>query len=205
MKRLLIIFATVAILGVGCGKKTEAPTTTSEDQAAGISETEMVSEDGENDSAATEPETMRNPDYPITYDLGEIGAVTERGLLLVRELFTSETLANTSAQCGTNLTSEHFTERLEQFKYQRGHRYSFLHRDTSREPTIYTVTVIANGPGYESLEEFKNDFDVCIADGNLYPLDLNNNWLVFESGCGASEDSGCNDIRTQIVNTLTIN
>jgi len=200
MKRLLIVAATVALLGAGCGKTNTPPA--AEEATKPAAEVGTTTEDTEGD--ATGPETPRDPNQPISYDLGDINAIIERSLLLVRENFTPEMLTSMSEECGTNLSNEHFTELLKQFNYQRGHRYSFIHRDTTREPTTFTVTVIANGPEYETLEDFKKDFNVCAAGSILLPLDLNSNWLIFESGCGVSEDSGCNDIRTQVKETLKI-
>jgi len=200
MKKFLIIVAAVALFGWGCTQ-----TTTPEDKPV------TTPPETEAPEATQEVKTERNPDQPLKYSLGDVPAVTERSLHLVRNLYTAEQLVAQSEECGTNLELEHFTELLGQFKYQRVQRYNFLYRGGSQEPTNYTLTVLDNGPGYEDLAAFKQDFDVCAAGSIMQPLDLNENWLVFESSCGTGFDDGsglpigCEKIREQVTAGLEVN
>ncbi len=204
MKRLLVITATIALLGLGCTKQQPvAPD-------ASIEPNELQAEQPK-PLTQVEQTDAKNLNQPLQYDLGNVLATAERSLLLLRNTFTAEMLISMSEECGSTLSANHFDSLLKTFKYQRGHRYDFLYRNDSQEPSTYTLSIFANEPGYENLEEFKNDFDVCAAGSILYPLDLNKNWLMFESGCetgfddGTNRPIGCTEIRDQLRKTLKLN
>lgn len=201
MKRLFVIVTAVALLGAGCAKQ-QPPKLTSSDQPTAET-SEMTTPE--------QPAPERDLNQPLGYEMGTVPMTAEHSLLLVRNTFTPEMLAAMSDGCGSGLDTTHFESLLGEFEYQRGHRYDFLYRGESQEPSTYTLTVFANEPGYADIDALKKDFDVCAAGSTLYPLDLNENWLVFQSSCGTGYDDGsdlpvgCDEMRDQILNTLEIN
>lgn len=198
MKKIMILAASLALIGVGCLFGGGTPETAQ--PTAGTPETAP---------AAPEP-TGPNADNPLSFDIAGGQFAVEKGIIFLNSTFTAESLASQSEECGTNIEAAHFAGILSRFDSRRGLVYTFLYNGESQEPSKYTLTVIENGPGYATLDEFENDFDVCAAGSTLYPYTLDENWLVFESGCGSGFDDGsgrpiaCEIIREQVTKTLEL-
>lgn len=190
-KTFLVAIAVLMLAGFGCSGKGTSPGAQQE---------------------PAQPEQPRRPDLtkPVEYDLDEIDVVTERRVALLRQIFDAETLAARSEECGTSHGEEYYKELLLKFRNQRGTTYHFIYDGPSLQPNFYDVTLLPNEPGYETMEEFKRDFDVCSDDGWIYPLDVNDLWLVFERPCAAAEDDGsgnpkgCEEIRARFGKSLKI-
>jgi len=191
MNKFLLLAAVLVLVGTGC--LSDGPAT-----RPSAADTTGV--------AAAVPDR----DNPLTFDLAGGQFTVEKGITRISGIFEAEALAAQSEECGTDLDAAHFAGVLAKFDDRRVLQYDFLYRGDSQEPTDYVLTVVENGPGYATLDEFKRDFDICAAGGNLYPHALNGHWLVFASSCGSGADDGsgrpigCEMISERIEGTLEL-
>jgi hypothetical protein len=119
----------------------------------------------------------------------QLFTVTERSIAIPSR-FTVENLYNQSADCGTNLTREHFATLLAQFDSDRGNQYEFRYNGSSQDPAYWRVVVLPNRPAYATLADFQNDFNICAAGGDAYPVEITNENLLFVMSCGTGFDDG---------------
>ena len=193
MRKILLMAAMLALVGVGCLAKEPQP-----QQPAAVMPTTGGSE-------TTTPEPPGpDKDNPISYDFGELSVSVEKAISRVSRIFKTANMAALAEGCGAEFDSERFNEALASIEEPRVLQYSFLFRGDAPNPTIYSLTVIGNGPKYTTLEEFEKDFAPCPDADTLIPLALNDYWLVFEDACGVPE-SGCELMRDAITETLELN
>jgi len=124
---------------------------------------------------------------------------------------TAKQLKDAATECGSQHADDYFDQLVLKFSGTEIINYNFTYKDDSQEPNFYRVTLIPNKPEYTSLDEFKKDFDICNAGGSLYPIMLNNDWLVFENSCGSGYDDGsdkpigCQEVKDVVEPTLKLN
>ncbi|HOS88690.1 MAG TPA: hypothetical protein PL121_01640 [bacterium] len=125
--------------------------------------------------------------------------------------FTSSQLQSSALECGVNNDSDYFDKLVSKFNNTPKIVYTFKYKENSQDDGIFKVTVLPNKPGYTSLDQFKKDFDLCLAGGDAYPKLVNKNWLLFVSSCGSGFDDGsgrvhgCEEIRKIVEPSLKLN
>lgn len=114
---------------------------------------------------------------------------------------TSSALAAMSQECGMERDAAFYDEQMAKLDGKTALVYDFTAMGDVQAPSTWTVTLVPNVFGYGSTAALKKDFDICAAGGNMYPTDVNEDWLVFESSCGTgySDDSdrkvGCDEAK----------
>lgn len=140
---------------------------------------------------------------------------TSEGLEVVKEkrpfTYTPSQLSLMSKECSKDNDDDYFDKLVDKFNSSKEISYSFSYREGDEDSRPFVVTLIANEAGYRNLEEFKKDFDLCAAGGDLYPSQLNSDWLLFVSSCGsgaggeASDDQfSCDTIKKIVEPSLEI-
>jgi hypothetical protein len=121
--------------------------------------------------------------------------------------YTSEQLREMSDGCGTEYDVDYFDRLISKFSDSMEIVYSFKYQDDKQYPRAFVVTLLPNKAEYLSLEEFKKDFDLCAAGGDLYPMQLNRDWLLFVNSCGsgALSQGSCDEIKKQVESSLRLN
>ncbi len=126
--------------------------------------------------------------------------------------YTAETLESMADECGTAYEEGYFADLVEDYANTPKYTYEFKYNGDSQDPGIYTVTVLIDRKEYgTNLAAVKADFDQCFAGGDMYPINVAYNHIIFVSSCGSgindgSDDPiGCADIRKVIEPTLGIN
>lgn len=125
--------------------------------------------------------------------------------------YNAEELTAMAEECGNQTSPNYFSQLLEKFSQTDKTVYSFNYVGASQEADTFIITVIPNKANYKTMEEFKNDFDICGAGGEEYPSMLNDNWLLFVNACGSGFDdgsgavNGCSEIKTAIEPSLKLN
>lgn len=141
---------------------------------------------------------------PLTYSSQGIGVVKEERSFS----YTSEQLKIMSEECGVEHDEAYFDSLVAEFTNSKEIRYSFNYEEKYQDTKAFTVTLLPNKAEYSSLEEFKNDFDLCAAGGDLYPLKLNEDWLLFVNSCGSGGsdvDLSCDELRKIVEPSLILN
>ena len=135
----------------------------------------------------------------------------------VFDIIKPSALAGNSTDCGLaknmseNKKDEHFfTQLLSGYTpNDMGAVYSFAYDEPSQEGD-FKVTVIPNKLGYMDIDQFKNDFDVCSAGEDRYPLLISEDYLLFTAACGTGFDDGsglphgCYEMQQIIEPTITL-
>ena len=126
--------------------------------------------------------------------------------------YTAETLEAMADECGTEYEEGYFADLVETYANTPKYTYEFKYAGDSQDPDTYTVTVLVDRMEYGTdIDAVKADFDQCFAGGDMYPLDVAYNHIIFVSSCGSgfndgSDDPiGCADIRKVVEPTLEIN
>lgn len=150
------------------------------------------------------------PTGPLTYDLDTSLARVTQIEFEVLERFSVEELEARAAECQTETRQGYFETLSYNLVNQDGYEYIFTYTGESQAPESYSVTVIPNAIGYQTLAEFQADFDYCAAGGESYPVALNEDWLMFESSCGTgfSDDSGlpigCSEVKESLGDSVQL-
>lgn len=189
MNKLLILLS-VVLIGTAC---TSTPVeTTPENTAAPSTET-----------------AAKAPTGPLSYSTGALSTTVSK--LTGSFDYTSEQLASMAEECGNSQAPSYFEDLVSKFSDADKIRYKFKYSGESQESDTFIVTVLPNKAGYSSLDEFKKDFDQCVAGGDAYPTMLNSDWLLFVNSCGTGFDDGsgkpigCQEIRDVVEPTLNLN
>jgi hypothetical protein len=121
--------------------------------------------------------------------------------------YTSEQLMEMSDECGVKHDVGYFDKLALKFNNSMETVYSFKYKDDNQDSRAFIVTLLPNKAEYSSLEEFKKDFDLCFAGGDLYPVQLNSDWLLFVSSCGSGvlSDGSCDEIKKTVEPSLKLN
>lgn len=159
----------------------------------------------ENEQAERDAEREVEPlSYSITDETLEV-AVTVEDSYLVNEFFTAEGLYSLAQECGSEEELEHFEDLMYEIDDETLFQYNFEYLGESQGAYGYTLSVMRNVPGYEDYSEFSDDFNICAVGGRLYPLEANDDWLLFGGSCGSGYDDGsglphgCDLIRESLV------
>ncbi|MBU0645866.1 hypothetical protein KJ611_00075 [Patescibacteria group bacterium] len=124
--------------------------------------------------------------------------------------FNLTTLSALARECGTTVDSEHLRSIETKLNPLMGVKYIFTYQGESQQANVYVVTVIPNAPGYETLDQFKKDFDFCAVGGDYYPHALSAGWLMFVSSCGSGyrDESGrpvgCEEVEKALGDSLKL-
>lgn len=121
--------------------------------------------------------------------------------------YTSEQLRRMSDECGVERDEDYFDKLIAKFSNSTEIVYTFKHKSGNRDSRAFVVTLLPNEAEYSSLEEFKKDFDLCAAGGDLYPMQLNKDWLLFVNSCGtgAGNNFDCDEIKKMVEPSLKLN
>lgn len=158
------------------------------------------------------PETDTNTDGngPLAFDLDSTVARSTVLDFTVTERFNSDYFVNAATECGRPLVEGYADDLQKGLVGQTGYEYIFTSVSESQAPEAYSVTVIPNVHGYLDLGEFEDDYELCSAGGEAYPVDLTPQWLMFESSCGTgfSDGSGlpigCEIVRDSLANSMKL-
>lgn len=160
------------------------------------------------------PSPQANQEQVSEFSFDSAGKVKsiEKTSFGVRQGFALTELVSNSAGCGTNLTQEHFATVLKMYApTDKATEYHFVYNGASQSPSEWVVTAMANKPHYQSVEDFKKDFDICDGGATRYPFMVNNDFLLFVSSCGTgfSDGSGlpngCQEIQEALRPTIKFN
>lgn len=121
----------------------------------------------------------------LFYELNGLDVTAEAKEVTFAELFTAESLeAQAVGDCAKTVDEGYFDTLASAFEGVKGTQYSF--KANSTETEVYTVTLFPNTTSYGTFESFRNDFEICAVGGEAYPIRLNEEALMFGSGCGAA-------------------
>lgn len=120
--------------------------------------------------------------------------------------YTAQLLLANAEECGSDKDLNYFNELTDKFSSAQKEVYTFTYTEESQSPESYIVTVLPNVANYQTLDEFKADFDLCFAGGQEYPTELSETSLMFTSSCGSGFDDGSgNPIGcSEIINSVEI-
>ena len=125
--------------------------------------------------------------------------------------FTADQLKSAAEECGAKQEVGYFDKLIAKFNGSNKIVYNFKYQGNNQDNSLFVVTLLPNKVGYTSLDQFKADFDVCAAGGNVYPQALNSNWLLFVNSCGTGFDDGsgrvhsCDEVRKIVEPSLKLN
>lgn len=126
--------------------------------------------------------------------------------------YTAAQLESMADECGTAYEEGYFDDLVETYANTPKFTYEFKYDGESQDPDTYTVTVLVDRMEYGTdLDAVKADFDQCFAGGDMYPVDVAYNHIIFESSCGSGFDdgsglpNGCADVKEVVEPTLEVN
>lgn len=146
---------------------------------------------------------------PISYSL--LGVVASVSKEIKPFDFKATGLKSAAEECGTEHDTGYFDELVAKFNGSSKIIYNFKYQGNSQDDDTFIVTLLPNKAGYTSVDQFKKDFDVCSAGGQVYPQMLSSNWLLFMNSCGSGFDDGsgrvhgCDEMRKIIEPSLKLN
>lgn len=145
--------------------------------------------ESEKDALATElqlcQEASEVDELGLFYELNglEDVAVTQKEVAFA-DLFTAEDLeAQATGDCAKTPEEGYFETLVSKFEGVKGVQYDFTGNEMGAE--TYTITLFPNEAGYGTSASFEEDFEICSAGGSAYPARMNENVLMFTSGCSA--------------------
>jgi hypothetical protein len=143
---------------------------------------------------------------PFTYNTSTVFVQIVRDP--ISELYTAETLAAMSEECGTNKTEAYFKTLLSKFSTtDKAVTYKFFaHGANVKTDGPWTVTVLPNKLGYTNLTDFRKDFDLCAA-GNNYPSQVSAKYLLLTGSCGGAatkQNVNCEKVQKSIEPSLKL-
>ena len=107
----------------------------------------------------------------LTYVLPEDGSVTvTKNAVAAGQLVNADALLAQATECGFARTAEYYLDIENLFKEKTADQYTFTTTGDYVVPSSWIVTVMPNSPLYSSTASFKQDFDICAAGGDLYPV-----------------------------------
>ncbi|MBD3281310.1 hypothetical protein GF391_01020 [Candidatus Uhrbacteria bacterium] len=124
--------------------------------------------------------------------------------------YTLDYMRALANECGTEHPPQYLETLIRKFEAEPRFVYEFKYKGESQESDTYRVVVIRNVANYQTLEEFKKDFDLCAAGGEEYPVKMTKNWLMFENSCGSGFDdgsgrpNGCQIVKDQVGSTIEL-
>lgn len=125
--------------------------------------------------------------------------------------FTASQLQAAAQECGVNNNGlDYFNQLVSKFAGTSKIVYSFKYKGDSQDDGVFKVTIVPNKAGYTSIDQFKQDFDICSAGGEAYPKLVNKDWLLFVSSCGSGFDDGsglthgCDEVETIVEPSLKL-
>lgn len=152
---------------------------------------------------------------PISFSMTGVSATVVKKTALFG--YTAKGLEEAASECNSKHDAGYFDTLISKFSGTIKTFYNFKYLDASQGSGTFVVTLLPNKAGYTSLDQFKKDFDICAAGGDMYPkmLDypkmLNSNWLLFATSCGSGFDdgsgrpNGCDEVKKVVEPTLKLN
>lgn len=214
--KLVSIFA-ASILFAACGNAPviPAPDTTASalpSMSVQAEVTAVPSSSLATNSSMSSPQVNSEQVSEFSFDSKGKVKTIEKTVFGVRQGFALAELVSNSAGCGTNLTQEHFANVLKMYApTDKATEYHFVYNGASQSPNEWIVTAMANKPHYQSLDDFKKDFDICDGGATRYPFQVNADFVLFVSSCGTgfSDGSGlpngCQEIQETLKPTIKFN
>lgn len=214
--KLVSIFAASFLLGA-CGNSSVIPVPDSTVTAlpsssiqAGI--TAVPSSHLSTNLSMSSPEVNSEQVSEFSFDSQGKVKTIEKTTFGVRQGFALAELVNDSTGCGTNLTQDHFANVLKMYApTDKATEYHFVYNGASQRPSEWVVTTMPNKPHYQSLDDFKKDFDICDGGASRYPFLVSADFVLFVSSCGTglSDGSGlpngCQEIQDAVGPTIKLN
>lgn len=108
--------------------------------------------------------------------------------------YNQDNLKKMSQDCGSSISDIYLQELLAKFAGTKKTVYSFKYE--GGDEGVYKVILVPNKAKYKNIDQFKRDFDLCEAGGEVYPYMLNSSWLVFINSCGSGFDNKSNLINS---------
>ena len=146
---------------------------------------------------------------PISYTANDQLFTVSKKEFQISEYFIASDLANKSLGCGNNKTEQYFTDLLNKYPAgSKGIEYDFQYSGktqyTGRGQDTWIVMVIPNNLGYNRLEDFVKNFDICEAGAAKYSMAISQKYLFFKSSCGSGggDDMGCTDVQQFVEPTI---
>lgn len=134
--------------------------------------------------ATCEEEASKTETPTLFYELNGLEVTVTEKTVNFSDLFTEESLTKQAVgDCGKTIDEGYFASLTEAFQNRTGTQYSFTANGFESE--VYTVTIFPNATHYPGVETFQNDFEICSVGGTTYPSRMNEEALLFTSGCGA--------------------
>ncbi len=212
----LVGVSMVTILFAACGSTPEVPvmdTTVSPLPSASIEvmTTSSPSPKAMINVASSSPAAVNDVVNEFSFEPNSKVKSIEKNTFSVRQGFSLDELVSNSTGCGVNLTKEHFATVLKMYApTDKATEYHFVYNGSSQSPSEWVVIAMANKPNYQSLADFKQDFDICDAGASRYPFQVSPSYLLFTSSCGTglSDGSGlpngCAEIQQAVASTIKI-
>ncbi len=148
-----------------------------------------------------------NDEDPLKYSVDNINVLKEYRSFS----YTSEQLMGMSDECGVEYDVGYFDRLISKFNDSMEIIYSFKYQGDDQASRAFVVTLLPNKTEYSSLKEFKKDFDLCAAGGDLYPMQLNEDYLLFVNSCGSGASDGsdtnfsCDEVKKIVEPSLKLN
>ncbi len=158
--------------------------------------------------AVTTP-TKEEPTEPLSYSINGVSASVSKNTVPFD--YTADRLKSMAQECGSQHNADYFEQLIAKFSGTTITTYNFQYNGMSQDSRPFVVTLLPNKAGYTSLDQFKKDFDMCAAGGDVYPKKLNSNWLLFVNSCGSGYDDGsgrphgCDEVEKVVSPTLELN
>ena len=153
------------------------------------------------------------PDAPLSYTITDPDITMTMNPIMFSDVYTVEGLENAAKECsptGELSDPNRATEVYNAFANSEGFEYKFTDNSDVQGITSYIVTIFPNTMGYNDLDEFKADFDLCYAGGQRYPKQVTENWIMFGTSCGtgyadgSGRPVGCEQARDHVSDSLEL-
>ncbi len=123
---------------------------------------------------------------------------------------SAESMKTYAEECESFHPENHFEDLVSEFSETNKTVYTFKYEGESQDEGKFNVTILPNKAGYNSMDDFKKDFDLCLAGGDEYPYILNKDYLLFINACGTGYDDdsgrphGCEEVSKVVIKTLEL-
>ncbi len=107
-------------------------------------------------------------------------------------------------ECGTQHPTGYIKNLVDDYKDSISLQYGFEYAGEGQGVPTYWVTLHPNTAGYQTMKEFKKDFDICNPFRGKFPHDLNEDWLMLVGSCGkdyfdgTEKPRGCWELREEV-------
>jgi len=143
-----------------------------------------------------------NGQLPFSFAGMEKYDIVPREFNIIKE-FSADKLFQQAKDCGVDKSLNYFKTLLRKFSpSDTGNVYVIKPIDQKSNTNFkgLKIKVIPNKLQYDSLDDFKKDFNLCEAGGDSYPAGLSKQYLLFKSSC--STGVSVNKVYDKFCNTM---